>query len=142
MTEAATSGGTGELRRGIPLIDPLHPTTSLKLVTNAVRKGWPVPDEAKAEAVRAARAIIASTDDDPRAVVAAVKALVEMDRINQTDHWNQDRNDRLDAGKPTEIHAAVAVDVPQMPAADVEQVEVIDVPALPAPDDDQGKPSE
>jgi hypothetical protein len=34
--------------------------------------------------------------------IAAVKALAELDKINQADHWNEDKNKRLDDGKATE----------------------------------------
>lgn len=44
-------------------------------------------------------------EDEARAdgnAIAAARVLVSMDEKDQTDHWNEDKNTRLDEGKMTE----------------------------------------
>lgn len=65
-------GGRGEVHRG------------LKLVSGAVRRKWPIPDEVRARIVKRV-ATIATSSEDERNVVSAASVLVGMDRVNQAD---------------------------------------------------------
>lgn len=82
----------------------LRATAESRLIARAVREGWPVPPEAQADAVRVVRQIAADDEECGRTRIAAVQALIAMDAANQTDHWNEDKNRRLDAGLLTERH--------------------------------------
>lgn len=114
MTDAPTSGGKGE---GLG-DDPHHVRADLNLITRAVRQGWPVTAQAKEQAVEVAQRIMNSGEADERSRVAALKALIEMDKVNQTDHWNEDKNVRLDAGKATERVDGVVLKVAGLDAKD------------------------
>jgi hypothetical protein len=103
-------GGLGEMLSG-----DRTKVADIKLLRRAVREGWNVPQEALQEAgpilLEIARQATTETlDADGKVVeisnarnqIAAVKALTELDKINQTDHWNEDKNRRLDEGKVTD----------------------------------------
>jgi hypothetical protein len=92
----------------------------IKLLRRAVREGWNVPPEAMQEAgpilleiARQTATTVLDADGEPvdvsnaRNQIAAVKALAELDKINQADHWNEDKNARIDSGKATD---RIAVD--------------------------------
>lgn len=98
--------------RGIVTDDPHRVRGELSLVAQAARNGWAVTPEMKSEAPAIAMEM-AKNAIDPRAKAAALRALATFDQINQVDHWNNDKNDRMDAGKPTEI-AGVVIAVPGM----------------------------
>lgn len=104
------AGGLGELLSG-----DRTKVADIKLIRRAAREGWNVPIEALREAgeilhaiAKQSTATICDADGKPMEVsnarnqIAAVKALAELDKINQTDHWNEDKNNRLDEGKLTE----------------------------------------
>jgi hypothetical protein len=103
---------------GAALDGTLRPAKEMNLIRRAVREGWPVESQTKIDAVRVATAIMNSTETDERSRVAALKALIEMDKVNQTDHWNEDKNVRLDAGKATERVDGVVLKVAGLDAKD------------------------
>ncbi len=88
----------------------------MRLLARAARKGWGVSAEKKAWAVNRLQEIASKrTVDMPTAegmvpseypadqnAIAAIRTLATLDGIDQTDHWNQDKNDRLDSGKLTD----------------------------------------
>jgi hypothetical protein len=84
-------------------------------------KRWHVPPEfKKATGPALERALTVSANiEDPAKAVGAVCDVIRTAAIlegqNQTDFWNQDKNDRLDQGKATERLGGVVVDVPAMP---------------------------
>ncbi len=88
----------------------------MRLLARAARRGWKVPDAVKDAAVERLRAIAAkSTVAMPMGdagmvqaeypadqnAIAAIRTLATLDGLDQTDHWKQDTNDRLDEGKLT-----------------------------------------
>lgn len=108
------SGGQGE---GPAVLVDAHRTKSdINLISRAVREGWNVPVEGRAIVVRRLLGVVAKTSVDvmtkegpanmegpaDQNAVAASRVLVAMDAVNQTDYWNQDKNERLDSGKATE----------------------------------------
>src|SRR4051812_30387797 len=111
-TDLLTSDGVAETKRT---------QEDIALVSRAVREGWPIPAAKKADVVNRLletvekRETAIMTKDGPVVVdgpadsnsTAAARVLVAMDAANQTDHWNDDKNKRLDEGKPTEITGVV-----------------------------------
>lgn len=104
--------------------DDDKPRQDLRLISRAVREGWPIPAEKRAAlCARMAEIVQTRTIQVPdvdgvfhdRAdvaashAIAAARVLVAADAVNQTDYWNSDKNDRLDAGKATERNALEAV---------------------------------
>lgn len=98
----------------------------INLIRRAGREGWNIPKEAMEEAGTILHAIAKQSTttildgegkqfevSNARNQIAAVKALAELDKINQADHWNQDKNDRLDSGKLTENHGIMPAIVEQ-----------------------------
>ncbi len=78
------------------------------LVRRAVRDGFDISPELKAALVEQL-AGVAKDPHDQRELIGAARVLVDMSRVNvalesldQTDFWNNDKNERLDAGKATE----------------------------------------
>lgn len=114
----------------IALDDSLSDSKNINLLRRAVRENWAVDAKIKADGVRYACDIAATSDDD-RARIAAVKTLVEMDRVNQTDFWNADKNERIDNHKATEViqYQAPTVNILPLPAA-------FQAKELPAPKDE------
>jgi hypothetical protein len=86
------------------------------MVSRAVRENWDVPGEKRGEIVDRLLKVVEKQEvevmtkegvvaiDGPADVnaVRAARVLVAMDALNQTDYWNQDKNDRLDAARSTE----------------------------------------
>lgn len=69
----------------------------------AVRERWPIPAEKKPEIVARLTAVVArSGPEADSAAVQAARVLALMEGQNQTDHWNTDKNTRLDQGKTTD----------------------------------------
>lgn len=106
---------------------PANRTRSdINMVRRAVREGWPIPTEKRGDVtgrllkIIDKQAVSILTEDgvvevEDRAdtnAIAAARVVVQMDSINQTDYWNYDKNERLDAGKPTERVGGVEIDIP------------------------------
>lgn len=102
------------------------------MISRAIRERWPVPDGMKrrtlhrlAKVIRKT-AVMVNTKDGPVPVdgpadanaVRAAAVLVAMTGQNQTDDWNNDKNDRLDAGKATERVDGVVLKVAGVDAKD------------------------
>lgn len=95
----------------------------VKLVSRAVREGWPIATKHKKTIVERLIEVVQKTEvsvpskdgpqtcDGPsdRNAVAAAAVLKDMEKQNQDDYWKQNTNERLDAGKVTE-----RVDLPPM----------------------------
>lgn len=111
---------------GLGLIDSLREdktkVADLRLIRRALRNGWDIPErmirnlpEIMAEIVEQKTTTVLDAEgnqveiSNARNQVAAAKTILEADRLNQTDFWNQDKNDRLDAGKLTENTGVVPV---------------------------------
>ncbi len=69
------------------------------LIARAAR--WPVKAEMKEKVVKELMAAL-SMCDSPRDVASVTKALIAIEGQNQADEHLQDKNDRIDGGKPTE----------------------------------------
>lgn len=96
----------------------------IKLVQRAVRNGWNVPAENRQPVIKRLVGIVEKTEctimtkEGPVALdgpadanaVAAARALIAMDQVDQEDHWNAEKNARLDEGKPTERVGGVQFD--------------------------------
>src|SRR4051812_7409767 len=110
--EQVPHGGLGELQTDL-LAGDTHIKSDLRLIARAVREGWDVAKDRRVRVVDRLmkvvdkEAVSVMTKDGPvsldgpadSAAVGAARVLVAMDSINQTDYWNQDKNDRLDSGK-------------------------------------------
>src|SRR5690348_1656042 len=118
-----TIGGLGEMLAG-----DRTKVADIKMVQRAIREGWEMPPNARKEAGKLLMEIaeqrtarVQNSDGDAvevsnaRNQVAAIKALAELDKINQTDYWNQDKNDRIDAGKATERYEGMEIIIPGLP---------------------------
>lgn len=113
--QSKSAGGLGELQTDL-LQARTHVQSDLRLLSRAVREGWEIPKEKRGTIVGRLLKVVEKEEvavmtkegietlDGPADVTAvgAARVLVAMDAINQTDFWNQDKNDRLDAGKSTE----------------------------------------
>lgn len=110
-------GGLGEMLSG-----DRTKVADINLIRRAARLGWDVPEDALRTAGTllfeiASQKTTKIIDDEGKPVevsnarnqIAAVKALAELDKVNQIDHWNEDKNNRLDSGKLTERTAVDAV---------------------------------
>lgn len=78
----------------------LKPGTESKLVRTAIRNRWPVSDELKKATIERMADVLHSEDN--RDCVSAAKVIVAADKINQEDDHLEEKNKRLDEGKPTE----------------------------------------
>ena len=80
--------------------DPHHARENQKLIRRAIKNRWPMPDGMLAK-------VLAKTDehlDSPNDRVSsqATRTVLEMNKQNISIDQEEDKNDRLDAGKPTE----------------------------------------
>ncbi len=120
--EVHTSDSTGErgsgglLSHAGDVAQTKREQEDIRLVSRAVRHGWKVPVDRRPAIVERLVGLVERTsvtvstmagpvEDQSRAdsnAIQAAKVLVDMDGKDQTDFWNQDKNDRLDAGKMTE----------------------------------------
>ncbi len=87
----------------------------LRLVQRAIRRGWNVPNEKRPIVIDRLFSIVEKrectvmTKNGPEALdgpadtnsIQAAKALIDMDKLDQTDYWKSDTNDRLDKGLRT-----------------------------------------
>lgn len=123
MSETQETGGLGEMLAG-----ERTKVADIKMVQRAIREGWEMPPRARKEAgkllmeiAEQRTATVQNSDGDAvevsnaRNQVAAIKALAELDKINQIDYWNQDKNDRIDAGKATERYEGMEIIIPGLP---------------------------
>lgn len=78
----------------------LKPGTESTLARTAIRNRWPVSDELKKKTIDRMADVLCSEDN--RDCVSAAKVIVAADKINQEDDHLEDKNSRLDDGKPTE----------------------------------------
>ncbi len=117
-SETPEPGGEGSaLARSGLLQDGPKLKDDMRLVARAARLGWGVPKELKEQTIKRLGSIVAKTAVTIAAgeagavaaeypadqnAIAAARALAALDGIDQTDHWNADKNDRLDSGKATE----------------------------------------
>ncbi len=84
------------------------------LLRRAIKERWPIPDATR-DSLAAKLATVIETGDH-REVVSAARVLIAADALNQADDHLADKNERLDAGKPTEnVQAGVAFIVPGLP---------------------------
>lgn len=86
------------------------------MLARAIREGWEIPKAKRGEIVDRLLRVMEKEEvavmtkegietlDGPADTnaIGAARVLVAMDGQNQTDFWNQDKNERLDAGKTTE----------------------------------------
>ncbi len=115
MSENGIAEGQGESLT--ILSDSHHIKADARTVAKAVRLGWGV--QKKDAIVTRLHEIVEKKSvtgmdakgekvDDARTAdshaIAAARVLVAMDQVDQTDHWNADKNERLDEGKLTERH--------------------------------------
>ena len=68
-------------------MDELTRRSDTSLVQRAVRSGWGIDEETKHQAKE--RCKILSNDPDPRLQISAIRALIEMDKIDQRDAHKQ-----------------------------------------------------
>lgn len=93
--------GNGEIiERAEVCASKRHSRSDAKLVSRAVRNGWPVPDHLRAKVVGRLDGLLESADD--RTAIAAARAVVEINKQNIEIDMAEDKADRLDAGKVTE----------------------------------------
>lgn len=111
MAKKATNGG-GRIARDS---SGLRPMAEARILSRAARENWPVTAKEKANGVLVASEIMSDDEVDARARIAAVKAIVEMDRVNQSDYWNADKNARIDAGQATENIQYQSPPIQQLP---------------------------
>lgn len=76
-----------------------------RLASRAIREGWKVPPEAKAEVVKACHELVKSRD--PRSMLFAAKVLIDADKIDQADEHLAEKHRRLDSGQATEVNEIV-----------------------------------
>ncbi len=111
-------------------MDRRHIRADAALLRQAVRGGWSIPEAIKQDAAgileviaREPTKVIATMAgpvevSNAPAQIAAIQTLAMLSRENQTDYWNQNKNERLDAGQSTENIAfkpAPTYDVPLPP---------------------------
>ncbi len=117
--------GEGEaLTRSGLLQDGAKLKDDMRLVARAARLGWGVPKDLKQATIKRLGSIVAKTTVTMPAgeaglveaeypadqnAIAAARTLATLDGLDQTDHWNADKNERLDAGKATERMAVEPV---------------------------------
>jgi hypothetical protein len=94
---ADTDRGQGD---GFALKDSHHTRADLRLARRAVLNKWPMKDADRAH-LHAKMIELADSPDD-RVAVAAVKLGTDMNRQNIAVDLEEDKAERLDAGKPTE----------------------------------------
>lgn len=112
-------------------INPAENPKDVKMIHAAIKR-WPkrwrgLSDDFKdtiVEGLAAAQAacrIALASADNPDAAVKASSAIANIARTavmiegqTQVDDWNQDKNDRLDSGKATEI-TGITIRVPGLP---------------------------
>lgn len=103
-----SQGGLGEVLAGAT-----HVPSDVNLVRRAAKERWPIPEHKRA--VIAERLVdIVETNADARNQTAAARVLASMDGLNQTDEHLEDKNARLDAGKPTERFDGAAIVIPEI----------------------------
>lgn len=68
---------------------------TLSLARRAIRQRWGVPDELKTEALLQTQEIL-STSDNERHRLAAIRLLVDMDKVDQTDEHEAARRNATD----------------------------------------------
>ena len=78
-------------------------THDIQLMTRAIKERWPVPEGARKRCVKEAVKILGSSDNSKLKVLAS-KFLLEVDKHNLAVTQHFDKEDRLDAGKPTAIY--------------------------------------
>ncbi len=130
--QAESSRGEGELQTDLLDTDKRRLRGDLRLITTAVRKAWPIPEAKRVEIVDRLLEVVAKREvavmtkdgveilDGPADAnaIGASRVLVTMDSLNQADFWNQNKNERLDAGQSTENIAyrpAPTYDLPMPP---------------------------
>ena len=97
-----------------------------KIMLRALREGWDIPPAVKKRTIERMVEVLNRTPQvNPEtgeilpgvdhAAVAAARVLVAADQVDQTDHWNADKNERLDQGKATERIGGIVLDVPPLP---------------------------
>ncbi len=106
-TDILQNSGVGERQQNL---------RDVRLISRAVRDGWGVPAGKRKAVINRMVGLVEKTvctimtAVGPVAVeapadqlaVAASKVLVDIDKVDQTDYWNNDKNERLDSGKATE----------------------------------------
>lgn len=110
------NGGIGGLLIADGVAAEKRNQEDIGMISRGVRLGWGVPAEKRPTIIKRlvglverTSVVIATTtgpvEDEHRADSNAIRAagvLLAMDQVDQTDHWNADKNARLDAGLATE----------------------------------------
>lgn len=93
----SSAGGLGDVARV-----PVSVKSELVLIRRAIRNRWPIKVETLAKVAKLADEMLTSADG--RVKAAAMKTVVEMNKQNIVIDQEEDKTDRLDAGKLTENH--------------------------------------
>ena len=98
----------------LPSSDGHHNRADMRLLERAKRRGWKVPENIAQKAVEVVSniaqkpTIVVMTKAGPAEVdndanqIRAVSTLLEIEKMNQADDQFDEKNKRLDEGKPTE----------------------------------------
>lgn len=123
------------LSESVPSGDPrpalqLDSNRDYALLRQAIKNRWPVDDDLKVEAVKAAAAILKNATAMDRDKLSAVKVLVEMDKVNQSDSLYEDKCRRIDEGMATELMGVAPVIIRQPVKVGKMEPQVLDTPAM------------
>lgn len=102
------------------MTDPDKTKSDARLIRRSAVGHWPVTPALRAKLVRKIDAALDVAEDDPRSVASLGKVLTAMEAQNQADDHLEDKNKRLDDGKPTEnaggiVYHIVRATPPEVP---------------------------
>lgn len=95
--------------------DKTYEKKDAAMVGRAIKQRWPIPEDLKAEVIAEARRMLTDQSADRRARAAAMKIVIESDKLNQADEHLAAKNERLDGGKPTEAQKITVEYVNKLP---------------------------
>lgn len=95
--------------------DDHHKRSDASMINAAIRKRWNISDELRDEVIAEARRMVKDPSIDKRAKSAAMKIVLEADKMNQADEHLNAKHERLDDGKATEVQKITVEYVNKLP---------------------------
>ncbi len=78
MAEPEKLGGQG----GIEFLDPIHQTSDTRLLEQAIKQRWPIPDDVRLKVGQTMGAIITDGEASIRNKISAIRTLATLDALN------------------------------------------------------------